>query len=251
MDYPPIANDDSVETDEEVAVSGNLFTNDEDFINPPVLVISNTDPANGTVIVNADGTFTYTPNTDFYGIDTFEYTIKDVDGDQDTGLVTIRVNPVNDTPIAVSDSNITDEDTGVSGNLMSNDMDLGDAEVNVVTNTNSANGTVVVQPDGSYTYIPNENFTSQMSVFGDSIIFDDLEIFLKSSEVQLVDNMFYDYEKAVLIQVEIKNLSGEVHSLDSYDCTGYRSNGIEIDSLHYYFDCWVVDFGSNNQAALW
>ena len=160
LDYAPIANDDFAETDEEIAVSGNLFTNDEDFINPPVLVISNTDPANGTVVVNVDGTFTYTPNADFYGTDTFEYTIEDVDGDQDTGIVTITVNPVNDTPIAVADSNTTDEDTGVSGNLMSNDKNLGDAEVNVVTNTNPANGTVVVQPDGSYSYIPNDNFNS-------------------------------------------------------------------------------------------
>ena len=158
LDYPPIANDDFVETDEELAVSGDLFANDEDFINPPVLVISNTDPANGTLVVNTDGTFTYTPNTDFYGTDTFKYTIKDVDGDQDTGLVTITVNPVNDTPIAVADVNTTDEDAGVSGNLMTNDTDLGDAEVNVVANTNPANGTVLVQPDGSYTYIPNDNF---------------------------------------------------------------------------------------------
>ncbi|PKQ62751.1 hypothetical protein BZG02_11115 [Labilibaculum filiforme] len=158
LDYEPIANDDFDTINEDETSSGDLLSNDEDLINPPVVVISNTNPANGTVVVNADGTYIYTPNPDFNGIDTFTYTIEDADGDQDTATVSITVNPVNDTPIAVNDTNTVDEDTPVSANVLDNDTNLGDGPVTVVSNTDPANGTVVVNADGTYTYTPDEGF---------------------------------------------------------------------------------------------
>jgi gliding motility-associated-like protein len=158
LDYDPIANDDSDIINEDETSSGNLFANDKDFINTPVVVVSNTDPANGTVIVNSDGTYTYTPNADFFGVDTFTYTLEDADGDQDTATVTITVNSVNDTPIAVNDTYTVDEDDSVSGNLMDNDTNLGDATVTIISNTNPANGTVTVNADGTFDYTPNADF---------------------------------------------------------------------------------------------
>ncbi|WP_421919910.1 Ig-like domain-containing protein [Marinifilum sp.] len=158
LDYDPIANDDSDIINEDETSSGNLFANDEDFINTPVVVVSNTDPANGTVVVNSDGTYTYTPNADFFGTDTFTYTLEDEDGDQDTATVTITVNPVNDTPIAINDNFEIDEDSSESGFLMDNDIHLGDAPVAVVSNTNPANGSVTVNADGTFVYTPNADF---------------------------------------------------------------------------------------------
>ena len=158
LDYDPIANDDFDTINEEEISTGDLFANDEDFINDPVVVVSNTEPSNGTVIVNADGTYTYRPNVDFYGIDTFTYTLEDSDGDQDTATVTITVNPVNDIPVAVNDSNTTTEDTEVGGNVLVNDTNLGDAPVSVTDFTDPQNGTVLVVGDGTYTYRPNEHF---------------------------------------------------------------------------------------------
>ncbi len=69
------------------------MTNDTDPEGDTQRVTSNTDPSHGTVVVNADGTYTYTPSTDFIGVDTFTYTICD-DGTPTacaTATVTITV----------------------------------------------------------------------------------------------------------------------------------------------------------------
>ena len=54
--------------------------------------------------INADGTVTYTPDPDFHGIDSFTYTVSDGNGGTDTATVTVTVDPVNDAPDAVDDS---------------------------------------------------------------------------------------------------------------------------------------------------
>ena len=65
----------------------------------PASVASASGPANGTVTNNGDGTFTYTPDTDFYGTDSFTYQVCDTGGACDTATVTIEVTPVNDPPV--------------------------------------------------------------------------------------------------------------------------------------------------------
>ncbi|MEO0356529.1 MAG: Ig-like domain-containing protein, partial [Cyanobacteria bacterium P01_A01_bin.3] len=98
----PEAVDDAFSTNEDVSVSGNVLTGagaDRDGApdSDDLTVLGNTDPSNGDVVVNADGTFTYTPNANFVGTDTFIYTISDGNGGTDTATVTITVNP--DAPI--------------------------------------------------------------------------------------------------------------------------------------------------------
>jgi hypothetical protein len=58
-------------------VNINVVANDFDMEGDALTVTSNTQPANGTLVNNGDGTFTYTPNTGFTGVDTFTYTICD------------------------------------------------------------------------------------------------------------------------------------------------------------------------------
>src|SRR6056297_4367458 len=74
----------------------------------------NTGPSNGTVVQNADGSFTYTPDPDYNGPDSFTYDISDGNGGTDTATVNITVNPVNDDPNAVDDTYTGDEATGHS-----------------------------------------------------------------------------------------------------------------------------------------
>lgn len=76
---------------------------------------------------------------------------------------------------------------------------------------------------------------------GDTIIFDDLEIYFNSTEVQAVDNMFSDYEYAVLIEVEIKNISGDLHDLNMFSYYGFGPDGIEVNSIGAYFDL-AIDY---------
>jgi VCBS repeat-containing protein len=53
-------------------------------------------PSNGTLTLNANGTFSYTPDADFNGTDMYEYKTRDGDGGADIGEVTIIVKPEND-----------------------------------------------------------------------------------------------------------------------------------------------------------
>jgi hypothetical protein len=88
--------DDSYSTTVNTDVSSNVLNNDTGNSR---YVKSNTDPSNGSVSVNRSGDFTYTPNTDFTGTDTFTYTMKYRSGfswHTDTATVTITVSDDND-----------------------------------------------------------------------------------------------------------------------------------------------------------
>ncbi len=65
--------------------------------------------------LTADGSFTYTPNANFNGTDSFTYTASDGTAASNVATVTITVTRVNDAPVAVNDAATTDEDTAVSG----------------------------------------------------------------------------------------------------------------------------------------
>ncbi|MFV8282870.1 cadherin-like domain-containing protein, partial [Christiangramia marina] len=71
------------------------------------------EPANGTVTIDENGVVTYTPDENFNGTDSFDYTISDGNGGTDTATVTVIVGAENDAPIAVDDSASTIEDTPV------------------------------------------------------------------------------------------------------------------------------------------
>ncbi|MEP4149385.1 MAG: retention module-containing protein [Halioglobus sp.] len=88
---PPDAVNDGFSTEVNTPVSGNVLPNDSDPDNDPLTVTGNTQPANGTVTVNPDGSFTYTPNENFDGSDSFQYTITDGEGGSDTATVNIVV----------------------------------------------------------------------------------------------------------------------------------------------------------------
>ncbi|MGV0795305.1 Ig-like domain-containing protein, partial [Mycolicibacterium sp. XJ1819] len=93
-------------------------------------------PANGTLVLNADGSFTYTPDDDFYGTDTFTYLANDGELDGNTATVTITVNPVNDeAPIAVDDAYAVDEDgtlTVTGPGVLANDTDFDNDDLTAV-----------------------------------------------------------------------------------------------------------------------
>ena len=162
---PPVANDDLYSTSEDtplIVPLPGLLTNDTDPENDTLTITLNTQPANGTVTVNPDGSFTYTPNPNWTGTDTFDYTISDGNGETDTATVTVDVTPVADTPTAVDDVYSTPEDTPLTvpaPGVLGNDTDVENDPLTVGLYTQPAHGSVTVNPDGSFTYTPDLNWT--------------------------------------------------------------------------------------------
>ncbi|WP_299157100.1 cadherin-like domain-containing protein, partial [uncultured Christiangramia sp.] len=78
--------------------------NDSDPDGDELTVTEVTQPGNGSAVINTDGTVTYSPNENFNGTDTFEYTISDGNGGTDTATVTVTIGAENDAPVAVDDS---------------------------------------------------------------------------------------------------------------------------------------------------
>jgi VCBS repeat-containing protein len=122
-------------------------------------VISVVDPPNhGTLTLDTAGNFTYTPAANFNGLDSFIYQLCDVDNDCDTALVVITVTPVDDFPVAVSDRDTTNEDTPLTGDVCGNDTASGDGGNRTTVATAPAHGTVTLDSQCHYTYIPDSNF---------------------------------------------------------------------------------------------
>jgi VCBS repeat-containing protein len=161
----PVANDDSASTSEDSAgVSGNVLANDTDVDGEPLTVASAGTyvGAYGTLTIAADGSYTYTPGAGAQALDVgetaqdvFAYTASDGTA-SDTANITITVTGLNDAPVANDDTNSTDENSPVSGNVLANDTD---ADVETLTVANAGTfigtfGTLVLAANGSYTYTP-------------------------------------------------------------------------------------------------
>lgn len=158
--------DDFVTTDEDVSVVVDIYGNDSDL--PTTGTLTTTNPTNGTVTVDNNGTpndplddmVTYTPNPDYNGIDTFDYTVCNTFGDCSTATVTIDVLPIVD---AIDDAVATTEDTPVTVDVLANDNDLPTS--GTFTTTAPINGTIVIDDNGTpdpsddlVTYTPNTGY---------------------------------------------------------------------------------------------
>jgi uncharacterized repeat protein (TIGR01451 family) len=90
----PVANADSFNLAEDDTLTGNVLTNDTDAENSPLTAVKLSDPASGALSLNSDGSFTYIPNDNFQGTDTFTYAANDGDLQSAAATVTIVVAPV-------------------------------------------------------------------------------------------------------------------------------------------------------------
>ena len=88
----PVAGDDGAATDQDAPVVVTVLGNDGDADGDTLTVTGVTQGAGGTVVVNPDGTLTYTPSGGFTGADAFTYTLSDGRGGTDTGTVAVTVN---------------------------------------------------------------------------------------------------------------------------------------------------------------
>ena len=149
-------------TTEDTAVSGHVVATD---VEGDVLTYGLADvPTYGQVVLNpATGAYTYTPNANFNGSDSFKVVVADPSGATAVQTVTVGVAPVNDAPVSdAAASIVTNEDTAVKGQVVATDVD-GDTLAYVVSQS-PANGMVTIDSTtGAYTYKPNADFNGSDS----------------------------------------------------------------------------------------
>ena len=163
----PTAVVDTVFGDEDAAViTGNVLDNDADPDSTDTLTASLVEgegPSHGTITVNTDGTFSYTPEDNFNGTDSFTYQVSDGQSGVSTATVTVTVNSVNDTAVISGDTAGTtvDDDTAVSGTLSVSDVDGSDT---FVPQTDVAGdngyGSFSIDAAGNWTFTPNASADS-------------------------------------------------------------------------------------------
>ncbi|EJG1033332.1 tandem-95 repeat protein [Vibrio parahaemolyticus] len=120
-------------------------------------------PKNGTVIVNNDGTVTYTPDDNYVGEDTFTYIVTS-GGVSESAIVEVNVTPVNDAPVAKEDIATTQEDTAVTIDVLSNDSDVDGDKLSIESaSVPKEQGTVEVV-NGKLVFTPAENFNGDAEI---------------------------------------------------------------------------------------
>ncbi len=162
----PNAVSDSYSVDEDgtltvVSAADSVLKNDADAESDPMTATVVLQPSHGTLTLNSDGTFTYTPDTDFSGDDGFTYVANDGFGDSAEATVAITVNPVNDAPVANDDSYsvpVNGELTVQIPGVADNDEDVDGDSLTVVEVTGPSHGSLTLNADGSFTYVPDTDF---------------------------------------------------------------------------------------------
>jgi len=162
----PVAVNDSDITAEDTPVIMNVTTNDTDADgNIDISTVSIVSQApNGAAVSHLDGTVTYTPKADFYGSDSFTYSIGDLLGNtSNAATVSITVTPVNDAaPVAMNDGHTMIQDTVLNvaePGVLTNDTDVDGDALTAVFDTGTTNGIVSLNPNGSFSYTPNPGIT--------------------------------------------------------------------------------------------
>ena len=168
----PTAGADAVSTVKNTAVTGNVSTNDSDPNAGQILSFTRqTNPVNGTVVFLPNGIYTYTPTTNFVGLDSFRYRVCDngLPSLCNTAVVYITVsNPIllgtNLAPNAMKDNASTTAGIPVAINVKANDTDPnGQPLSNPEIIGAPTGGTVTVNPDGTVTFTPTVGFTGTAS----------------------------------------------------------------------------------------
>jgi len=141
-----------------------LLANDVDPDSPSLTATKASDPAHGSLTVNADGSFTYTPNAGYSGPDSFTYTASDSIVQSSPATVSISVGNI--PPTAGNDSYTAGAGTTLSVDapgLLANDVDPDSPTITAVKASDPAHGSLTLSAHGSFTYTPAPGYTGSDS----------------------------------------------------------------------------------------
>ena len=160
----PVAVADTLSATEDTPVTytaAQLLGNDTDVENDSLTIASVAQGSNGTVVLNSNGTLTFTPAANFNGVADFSYIATDGTDLSNSATVTVNVTAVNDAPVAVADTLSATEDTPVTytaAQLLGNDTDVENDSLTIASVAQGSNGTVVLNSNGTVTFTPAANF---------------------------------------------------------------------------------------------
>ncbi|KYK22881.1 hypothetical protein AYK21_03500 [Thermoplasmatales archaeon SG8-52-2] len=161
---PPVANDDDYSVNEDTTLTvpvPGVLQNDTDVENDPLIAILVTDVSNGELDLNTNGGFSYTPNNNYVGTDTFTYKANDGSSDSNIATVTITINSVNDPPVANDDYYITNEDVPLNisaPGILTNDTDVENDPLSAFLVNDVTHGTLDLNSSGGFEYLPDYNY---------------------------------------------------------------------------------------------
>ncbi|MDR7208075.1 tandem-95 repeat protein, partial [Priestia megaterium] len=152
---PPITADLAFTINEDTPLTNQIpaFDPDGDLL---TFTLLNPPPSNGSVVLGANGVFTYTPNLNYNGTDTFSVLVSDGQGGSSLSTVTLTIVPVNDPPIGGDRAVTTTINLPVTSSIPASDPD--DITLTYTLQQSPANGSAIINQDGIFTYIPNNNF---------------------------------------------------------------------------------------------
>ncbi len=165
QDAPDAVDDSSTIAEDSGANSINVLGNDSDVDGDPVTVTAVTQGAHGSVAIISGGTgVSYTPAANFFGSDSFTYTIGDGHGNSDTATVNVTVYNVNDAPVAGPDSYATDSNTTLNvaaRGVLANDSDIDSPVLTavIVSGSGPNHGSLTLNANGSFSYTPAHDYT--------------------------------------------------------------------------------------------
>lgn len=165
----PNGNNKFFTTAKDTPLSKNLMsdggTSDSDPDGDTLSTTKKTNPLRGTVTVNTNGAFTYTPTSGYTGTDSFIYTLSDGKGHSVDATVIIEV--ANHTPLANDKSFGTPKNVPLSKNVMNNgglvDVDPDGGTITIAGSTSPAHGTLKIFNNGNFTYTPSTNYVGNDS----------------------------------------------------------------------------------------
>jgi VCBS repeat-containing protein len=139
-----------------------VLLNDTDADSDPLTAVLVSGVQHGTLALNANGSFSYTPDANYNGLDRFTYKANDGGTDSNIATVSLTVNPVNDAPVAVNDNYTTKRGTMLTVNaaagVLQNDSDIDGDPIIAELVSPTRHGMLTLNPDGSFSYVPDANY---------------------------------------------------------------------------------------------
>lgn len=180
VNLPPVATNDAYVTNEDtplnVAAPG-VLGNDTDPNNDPLTAVKVSDPVHGTLTLNANGSFTYTPAANYNGPDSFTYQASDGTFTSNVATVSITVNAVNDPPsftkgadqtVSVSVNPGVQTVTGWATNISAGPPNESSQTLTFLVSTNNDLAFAMLPSidasTGTLTYEPDQSTASQVLV---------------------------------------------------------------------------------------